>query len=358
MSSIDWNGAAGDSSLAAAATDLVDDDAAAGRSGRRVRRLRGGLTLVALAGAAGLVGLACSTLASTWQHNAAGVAQATSLARGAAQSALLQSPASDARSFWLHQMLRTVELSDREIVSAVVLDAAGHPVARVDRGSLVPTASAVRTPAGGALVRSQVPGGGAVELTMAPRPVLPWTVVAEVLAALGLAAAAWVTRLRTRAPSVGPTTALVHGAGFGPGLEAKTADGPQKAGRTILLVDDDPSVRRYLGMVLTGAGYRVTSTAAPLDALQLCREGEVPDLLVSDIVLPTMSGHELASVVTRLHPRARVLLMSGYPEEEALVWPGTSFLAKPFGAEELLERVQAALNTEVEAVALQAARAT
>ena len=320
---------------------------------RQARLTRRAALLTLLAGTAGLAGLASSTYASTLQQRAGVTARASSLALVTAQSPLLQSPPSSTRSYWLHAVLHSIALSDRAIVSAQVIDAAGHPLARADGGVLAPIASAVRVPAGGAVVRAAVPGGGAIELTLAPTPILPWSVVTEVLAALALGGATLLIRRRAPAAATAVADDLVHGAG----VIATHADDPEGAGARILLVDDDESVRRYLGTVLTRAGYRVTMTATPLEALRLCREGHVPDLLVSDIVLPTMSGHELASVVNRLHPRAGALLISGYPEERALVRPGDSFLAKPFSGEELLEAVSTTIAARAVSVATVAAQA-
>jgi CheY-like chemotaxis protein len=319
---------------------------------RQARLTRRAAVVALLAGTAGLAGLASSTYASTLQQRAGVTARASSLALVTAQSPLLQSPPSATRSYWLQTVLHSIALSDRAVVSADVVDAAGHPLARDDGGVLAPIASAVRVP-GGAVVRAAIPGGGAIELTLAPTPILPWSVVTEALAALALGAVTLLIRRRAPAAATAVADDLVHGAG----VIATHADDADGDGARILLVDDDESVRRYLGTVLTRAGYRVTMTATPLEALRLCREGHVPDLLVSDIVLPTMSGHELASVVNRLHPQAGALLISGYPEERALVRPGDSFLAKPFSGEELLEAVSTTIAARAVSVAAVAAQA-
>jgi CheY-like chemotaxis protein len=302
-----------------------------------------------LAVAAALFGLAVSTVANVLEQRSAATEQAAGLARVAAQAPLLQSSPSPTRTYWLRATLRSLELSDRNVVSATVVDAGGHPVARVDAGSAVPVESAVPLPRSRAVVRGQVPGGGTVELSLAPVPVVRWPVLAESLAALVFLGAALLSARRLRAAWQGEGDALVHSTG-----NAELEDDDGATGAKILLVDDEESIRRYLGMVLAKAGYRVTVTGTPLEALRLCREGHVPDLLVTDIVLPTMTGHELASVVIGLHPEARALLMSSYADEGELVQPEARFLAKPFSAEDLLAAVSDALDTGSQRIAANA----
>jgi len=82
---------------------------------------------------------------------------------------------------------------------------------------------------------------------------------------------------------------------------------------TILLVDDEPGVRAFANEVLRRSGYHVIAAESAEAALTFLEKAEEPiQLLVTDLVLPGMNGHELAVRVARDWPRVRVLLMSGY----------------------------------------------
>jgi len=133
----------------------------------------------------------------------------------------------------------------------------------------------------------------------------------------------------------------IRGAAF---VEAAHWDGPE----TILLVEDEAFVRAATAEVLESAGYRLVIAGSAAEALAAYRRCSWPvDLLLADIVMPGMSGRELAAALANLHPRTRVLLMSGYAEQ--LAWWGSStcgkqFLAKPFSIPTLLRRVREVLD--------------
>jgi PAS domain S-box-containing protein len=111
---------------------------------------------------------------------------------------------------------------------------------------------------------------------------------------------------------------------------------------TILLCEDEAAVRQLVELVLTGAGYTVLAAATPADALALCaRYGDGIDALVTDVVMPGMSGLELAD---RLHP-LRALFISGYSAEA--VPPGSAFLEKPFDHAALLAEVRDLLDAPI-----------
>ena len=122
------------------------------------------------------------------------------------------------------------------------------------------------------------------------------------------------------------------------------ADPDRKAGR-VLVVEDEELVRDLTVAVLERAGYSVMSAGDGDRALELLDESEHGiDVLLSDMVMPGMSGGELARRVTALEPDSQVLLMSGYTDE--LMAPGgdgatlgANFLQKPFAADALLESV-------------------
>ena len=122
--------------------------------------------------------------------------------------------------------------------------------------------------------------------------------------------------------------------------------------QTILLVEDEAFVRTATAEVLKSAGYRLVIAGNAAEALAVYRRCSWPiDLLLCDIVMPGMSGRELAAALEKFYPRARVLLMSGYAEQ--LAWCGSSasgkqFLAKPFSIPMLLRRVREVLDEPVD----------
>jgi two-component system, cell cycle sensor histidine kinase and response regulator CckA len=118
----------------------------------------------------------------------------------------------------------------------------------------------------------------------------------------------------------------------------------------ILVVEDDEPLRRLAQRVLEQRGYEVTVAATPTEALRLVEEaGAAPDLLLTDVVLPEMSGRIVAERLVARNPQLRVLFMSGYTDD-AVVRRGvlhgeTHFLQKPFRATELLRKVREALES-------------
>ncbi len=118
----------------------------------------------------------------------------------------------------------------------------------------------------------------------------------------------------------------------------------ESAGR-VLVVEDEELVRELTVAVLERAGYEVIAAADGDHALELLDESEEPiDVLLSDMVMPGMSGRELADRVTAIQPRSSVLLMSGFSDEVLTSdrdggSPRTGFLQKPFAAETLLRSV-------------------
>jgi hypothetical protein len=115
-------------------------------------------------------------------------------------------------------------------------------------------------------------------------------------------------------------------------------------GETILLVDDEASVLRATSAILRSAGYRVVEAPTPSEALLAATHDF--DMLVSDIVLPGITGRELAKRIREHRPSLPVLFISGYvPEGRAQ--PDADLLSKPYTPEALLARVREALRTTV-----------
>ena len=119
---------------------------------------------------------------------------------------------------------------------------------------------------------------------------------------------------------------------------------------TILVAEDEDLVRRLLTTTLTSGGYSVLEARNGVEALEVCEQiGASVDLLVTDVVMPKMTGLELARRLAVDHPALKVLCISGYSAEATtaqrpLEWP---FLAKPFVPAALLERVREVLDMEL-----------
>jgi len=123
----------------------------------------------------------------------------------------------------------------------------------------------------------------------------------------------------------------------------------RKGTESVLLAEDDAAVRETLEALLRSQGYDVISVAdgqAALDVLQ-ARGGEI-QLLVTDVIMPGMSGLKLVDEVRRTHAHVKLLCVSGYPTRagvEGLVsTPGVQFLQKPFSAADLAAKVREALD--------------
>jgi PAS domain S-box-containing protein len=120
---------------------------------------------------------------------------------------------------------------------------------------------------------------------------------------------------------------------------------------TILLIEDDAAVRRLTTRVLSSFGYQILSAADGQEALMLTRElpPNSVHLLLTDIVMPGISGQDVRLKVIEQHPSMRVLYMSGYTDtmvvQHATVADGTPFLQKPFTPRVLLERVRTVLDS-------------
>ncbi|MFK3798740.1 response regulator [Pseudomonas sp. NPDC088444] len=120
-------------------------------------------------------------------------------------------------------------------------------------------------------------------------------------------------------------------------------------GETVLVVDDEPSVRVLVAEVLTDQGYRVLEADTGASALEILNTRQAIDLLVSDVGLPGgMNGRQLADAARTLRPGLKVLFVTGYAENAALdkgrLEPGMHVLTKPFSIPALSERVKGLLE--------------
>jgi len=120
---------------------------------------------------------------------------------------------------------------------------------------------------------------------------------------------------------------------------------------TVLLVEDEPVVLRLARDLLAENGYRVLAASSGSDALSIARkETEIIHMLITDVVMPEMSGPELADRMRKLRPGMRVLYMSGYTDDEMLCRKGlpenSAFLQKPFTPHQFLQKARATLGTK------------
>jgi DNA-binding response OmpR family regulator len=116
----------------------------------------------------------------------------------------------------------------------------------------------------------------------------------------------------------------------------------------VLVVEDDASVRDVTVRALRGAGYRVFSATSLEVVNDRAGEGELAELLVTDVIMPDADGHAVAEAFRHRHPDARVLYVSGYSDEilahRGVLEPGIAILPKPFTPTALLARVRALLD--------------
>ncbi len=122
---------------------------------------------------------------------------------------------------------------------------------------------------------------------------------------------------------------------------------PGRGTETILLIEDEDGVRELLRKVLESAGYTVLTAARGEEAIRLGRQyGEIIHVVLSDMVMPGMSGLEAASGLASERPDIKVILMSGYVDRAGKedVPPGIPFLSKPFSNEEVLSKLREVLK--------------
>ena len=123
-----------------------------------------------------------------------------------------------------------------------------------------------------------------------------------------------------------------------------------RGGNTVLVVEDEESIRKFACAVLGGYGYRVLEARDGEDALRVAGEHEVEiGLLLTDVIMPGMGGRELYDRISEQRPAIKVLFMSGYTDDaivhHGVLDAGTSFLQKPFSAISLARKVKEVLET-------------
>jgi CheY-like chemotaxis protein len=114
-----------------------------------------------------------------------------------------------------------------------------------------------------------------------------------------------------------------------------------RAARSVLVVDDRPCNRELMAEVLSGGGYRPLTAARGEDALELARQ-ERPSVIVTDVLMPGISGTTLAQRALALRPNLKVVLTSGYMKNEP--WSGLPLVPKPYRIQDLIATVENTLR--------------
>ena len=141
------------------------------------------------------------------------------------------------------------------------------------------------------------------------------------------------------------------------------APGSLRGTETILVVEDQGEVLNVIRRMLEVRGYRVLVATGGLEALRIGGEletlrlagqpGQTIDLLVTDVVMPGMSGREVALLLAPAFPKMQVLYLSGYTDESivhhGILEPGIAFLQKPFNGEALARKVREVLDASRDA---------
>jgi CheY-like chemotaxis protein len=122
---------------------------------------------------------------------------------------------------------------------------------------------------------------------------------------------------------------------------------------TILLVEDQPQLRHLTSHILQGYGYNVREVANGKEALSLFEQnGELIDLVLTDIVMPGITGIELGRQLRSTHPEIKILYMSGYTDDVVLRQggggPGNAYLEKPFTPEGLVRKIRQVMEASGE----------
>jgi CheY-like chemotaxis protein len=126
-------------------------------------------------------------------------------------------------------------------------------------------------------------------------------------------------------------------------LKPVAVETPRGRGQTILVVEDDATVRSIISDALQDLGYNVLTASDARFAIPYLQSKNAIDLLISDVILPHVNGRKLAEMARTLRPRLKVLFVSGYSEEAMVrgdfIDAGTDMLTKPFALDTLGAKV-------------------
>jgi CheY-like chemotaxis protein len=154
----------------------------------------------------------------------------------------------------------------------------------------------------------------------------------------------------------GTTVTIALPAAPGSGYDVASAGTTQATSAawagSVLVIDDNPQIREVVHRVLSSAGYHVTTAASGQDALALLDDPDIAaDLVLTDVVMPGITGNAFAAELQARRPDMKILFMSGYerPPGGSETWPGESLqvIGKPFSRAALLATVSHLLGTGV-----------
>nr|WP_295107589.1 PAS domain-containing protein [uncultured Caulobacter sp.] len=132
--------------------------------------------------------------------------------------------------------------------------------------------------------------------------------------------------------------------------QAEDRDLHTGSGETVLVIEDDPSVRLVVLQVLEELGYRTIETESGRDATPILQSSRTIDLMISDVGLPGLNGRQLAEIARETRPSLPILFMTGYAEQAAdqaaFLEPGMEMITKPFAIDELSKRIDAILRAK------------
>jgi PAS domain S-box-containing protein len=153
-------------------------------------------------------------------------------------------------------------------------------------------------------------------------------------------------------PGVGTTVKVYlpeEASGAHPVSQTRLPAVPRRGTETVLVVEDEEGVRKLTRRMLAAAGYTVLTAANGGEALLICEQDPRPiHLVLTDVIMPRMSGKELVDRLARVRPGIKVLYMSGYTDDaivhHGVLDPGASFIGKPFAQEDLARKVREVLD--------------
>ena len=151
-------------------------------------------------------------------------------------------------------------------------------------------------------------------------------------------------------PGVGTTVTIFLPAGEATAVEKQRGSGhvPEGHGQTVLLVEDDPSVRLLVREVLEELSYTAIEAKEADGAIPILASGQRIDLLVSDVGLPGMNGRQLAEIARKHRPDLPVLFITGYAENAAIragfLGTNMAMITKPFAIDTLAGKIAEMLD--------------
>jgi len=131
-----------------------------------------------------------------------------------------------------------------------------------------------------------------------------------------------------------------------------TAENVERGSRTVLIVEDDAALLQVTCLSLQEAGYAILSARSSAEAIHISEVHKgIIHLMVTDVIMPGLSGDQLASRLSALRPEMKVLYVSGYTDDtiarHGILEPGLAFLQKPFSPRALARKVSEVLATRL-----------